>query len=73
MDLIAVGEGEELVGELLAAHRAAFAPGGEGGRERFLLARAPSPGLYVPAPMRSASGRRAIARVAPLESVCPPW
>jgi radical SAM superfamily enzyme YgiQ (UPF0313 family) len=44
MDLVAVGEGEELVGELVAAHRAA---GGE--RGAFLDAVAALEGVYVPA------------------------
>jgi radical SAM superfamily enzyme YgiQ (UPF0313 family) len=68
MDLIAVGEGEELVGELLAAHRAAFAPGGEGGRERFLVAARAIAGLYVPGAYEvSYGGDGTIARVAPRE------
>src|SRR5687767_8110871 len=49
MDLVAVGEGEEMVSELVAAHRAAFAPGAGGGRERFLVAARSVAGLYVPA------------------------
>jgi radical SAM superfamily enzyme YgiQ (UPF0313 family) len=44
MDLVAVGEGEELVGELVAAHRATG-----GARGAFLEAAAALEGVYVPA------------------------
>jgi radical SAM superfamily enzyme YgiQ (UPF0313 family) len=44
MDLVAVGEGEELVGELVAAHRTA-----NGARDAFLDAVTSLEGVYVPA------------------------
>jgi radical SAM superfamily enzyme YgiQ (UPF0313 family) len=49
MDLIAVGEGEEMVSELVAAHRAAHADGAEGARARFLAAARGIAGIYAPA------------------------
>jgi radical SAM superfamily enzyme YgiQ (UPF0313 family) len=48
MDLVVVGEGEELVGELVAAWRAAQAGPAEEARRRFLEAAAALPGVYVP-------------------------
>jgi radical SAM family uncharacterized protein len=48
MDLIAVGEGEEMVSELVAAHHAAYGEGAEGGRERFLAAARGIAGIYAP-------------------------
>ena len=48
MDLIAVGEGEELVAELVAAHRVAHADGGDGARARFLTAARGIAGIYAP-------------------------
>jgi radical SAM superfamily enzyme YgiQ (UPF0313 family) len=48
MDLIAVGEGEELVAELVSAHRAAHVDGAEGGRARFLAAARGIAGIYAP-------------------------
>jgi radical SAM superfamily enzyme YgiQ (UPF0313 family) len=55
MDLVAVGEGEELVGELVAAYRESG-----GSREQFLDAAAALEGVYVPAnydPTYDAQGR----------------
>jgi radical SAM superfamily enzyme YgiQ (UPF0313 family) len=55
MDLAAVGEGEELVGELVAAYRESG-----GSREQFLDAAAALEGVYVPAnydPAYDAQGR----------------
>jgi radical SAM superfamily enzyme YgiQ (UPF0313 family) len=55
MDLVAVGEGEELVGELVAAYRESG-----GSRERLLDAVAALEGVYVPAkydPAYDAEGR----------------
>jgi radical SAM superfamily enzyme YgiQ (UPF0313 family) len=55
MDLVAVGEGEELVGELVAAYRESG-----GSREQFLDAAAALEGVYVPAnydPAYDAQGR----------------
>jgi radical SAM superfamily enzyme YgiQ (UPF0313 family) len=49
MDLIAVGEGEEMVSELVAAHRVAHADGAEGARARFLAAARGIAGIYAPA------------------------
>ena len=73
MDLIAVGEGEELVGELIAAHRAAFAPGEpKAGASAFSSPRAPSPASTCPAPTRSATRRTERSRaLRPLESGLP--
>jgi radical SAM family uncharacterized protein len=72
MDLIAVGEGEELVGELIAAHRTAFAPGAEGGRERFLVAARTIAGLYVPGAYEvSYAADGTITGVAPVEEGLP--
>jgi radical SAM superfamily enzyme YgiQ (UPF0313 family) len=62
MDLVAVGEGEELVGELLAAWRAAGPRGSPGHRERVLAAARALGGIYEPAgyePAYRADGRLA--------------
>ena len=48
MDLIAVGEGEELVGELVSAYRAAGVRGEPGQRARFLAAARGLGGVYTP-------------------------
>jgi radical SAM superfamily enzyme YgiQ (UPF0313 family) len=48
MDLVAVGEGEEMVSELVVAHRAAHGDGAEGARERFLAAARGIAGIYAP-------------------------
>ena len=48
MDLIAVGEGEEMVSELIAAHRAAHAEGSDGARARFLSGARDIAGVYAP-------------------------
>ena len=73
MDLVAVGEGEEMVGELVAAHRAAHADGAEGARERFLAAARGIAGIYAPGAYDvhyAADGT--IAAVAPREPDAPP-
>lgn len=48
MDAIVVGEGEEVVGELVDAYRAVFDPPETSSRQRFLEALLKIPGLYVP-------------------------
>ncbi len=48
MDAIAVGEGEELVGEIVAAYRATGAAREPGSRQAFLEALAGLPGMYIP-------------------------
>ncbi len=73
MDLVAVGEGEEMVSELVAAHRAAHADGAEGARERFLTAARGIAGIYAPGAYDvhyAADGT--IAAVAPREPDAPP-
>jgi radical SAM superfamily enzyme YgiQ (UPF0313 family) len=72
MDLVAVGEGEEMVSELVAAHRAAYAENAEGGRARFLAAARGIAGLYAPDAYEvfyAADGT--IAGVAPREAGAP--
>ncbi len=48
VDLVAVGEGEEMVSELVAAHREAHRAGAEGARERFLATARGVAGIYAP-------------------------
>jgi radical SAM superfamily enzyme YgiQ (UPF0313 family) len=50
MDFVVVGEGEEIVGEIVAAYREAFAgaPLGARQREALLNRLAPVPGIYLP-------------------------
>jgi len=48
MDVIVVGEGEEVVGEIVEAYRQAHADGGVGARRRFVDALKPLAGIYVP-------------------------
>jgi len=48
MDFVVVGEGEELVGEIVAAYRERYAAGDGQARARFLDALRPLPGIYVP-------------------------
>jgi radical SAM superfamily enzyme YgiQ (UPF0313 family) len=48
MDAIAVGESEELVGEIVAAFQHACGQGGEGTRDRFLDALKSLAGMYLP-------------------------
>jgi len=48
MDLVAVGEGEEMVSELVVAHRGAYGDGAEGARTRFLAAARGIAGIYAP-------------------------
>jgi len=49
MDFIVVGEGEEVVGEIVAAYGESYAPGDWEARRRFLARVRPIPGIYVPA------------------------
>jgi len=72
MDLIAVGEGEEMVSELIAAHRAAHAEGPDGARARFLAAARDIAGVYAPDAYEvryGADGR--VAAVAPRDAGVP--
>jgi radical SAM superfamily enzyme YgiQ (UPF0313 family) len=72
MDLIAVGEGEELVAELVAAHRGAHVDGPDGARERFLVAARSIGGIYAPGAYDvrySAEGT--VAAVTPREPTAP--
>jgi radical SAM superfamily enzyme YgiQ (UPF0313 family) len=48
MDLIVVGEGEEIVGEIVEAWRASRANDAVGARRRFLAALRPVGGIYLP-------------------------
>ena len=72
MDAVAVGEGEELVGEIVAAYAEARAAGTEGLRARVIEALKPLQGMYVPAAyeVRYAPGG-GIDTVAPLENGVP--
>jgi len=72
MDAVAVGEGEELVGEIVAAYAEARATGTEGLRARVIEALKPLQGMYVPAAyeVRYAPGG-GIDTVAPLENGVP--
>ena len=49
MDAIAVGEGEELVGEIVAAYASCRADGRDGQRQRVIERLKPLQGIYVPA------------------------
>src|SRR5262252_9264717 len=48
MDVIVVGEGEEVVGEIIEAYRGAAVAGDTDGRRRFIDAVRPIAGIYVP-------------------------
>lgn len=48
MDFVVVGEGEEVVGEIVGAYRASHALRDEGGRRRFIDAVKGLHGIYVP-------------------------
>jgi radical SAM superfamily enzyme YgiQ (UPF0313 family) len=48
MDLVVVGEGEEAVGEIVAAYRASYGQGEEAARSRLLTALGTVAGCYVP-------------------------
>ncbi len=48
MDAVAVGEGEELVGEIVEAWRASRVEGSNGARSRFLDGLKPLAGMYIP-------------------------
>jgi radical SAM superfamily enzyme YgiQ (UPF0313 family) len=72
MDAIVVGEGEEVVAEIVDAYRQSRTDGGEAARDRFIDALKPLAGLYVPQAYRveyAADGR--IADVAPLDASVP--
>jgi radical SAM superfamily enzyme YgiQ (UPF0313 family) len=72
MDVIVVGEGEEVVGEIVDAWRASRGEPTAGARQRFLDAVIPIPGVYVPAAysVRSAPHGR-IDTVEPLDVAAP--
>ena len=72
MDFVVVGEGEELVGEIVAAYREGYAAGDAGARDRFLAALRALPGIYDPsayAVRYAADG--AIAAVTPVRPDAP--
>ena len=73
MDAVAVGEGEELVGEIVAAYAEARAAGTEGLRSRVLERLKPLPGMYVPGAyeVRYAPDG-GIETVTPIEADVPP-
>src|SRR3990170_2763892 len=48
MDFVAVGEGEELVAEIIGAYRESGAERAPESRRRFLEALTPLPGIYIP-------------------------
>src|SRR5215831_12952800 len=67
MDAIVVGEGEEVIGEIVEAHR-----GAEGDRRRFIDALRPLDGLYVPqAHIVSYAADGLIESVRPADPVAP--
>ncbi|MFQ5520459.1 MAG: radical SAM protein, partial [Candidatus Methylomirabilia bacterium] len=74
MDFVVVGEGEELVGELMAAYRGAFegvAPGART-REAFLSRLAAIPGIYLPSAYEAGyTAEGAVASVVPRRSDVP--
>src|SRR5262245_526250 len=72
IDAIVVGEGEEVVGEIVEAFRESRTSGESGGRARFIDALKPLGGLYVPEAYRgdyAPDGRS--AAVAPRDSSVP--
>jgi radical SAM superfamily enzyme YgiQ (UPF0313 family) len=73
MDAIAVGEGEELVAEIVAAYRATGEGAGDSARARFIDALLRIPGMYVPAAhaVRYAADGR-VEAVTPAEPAAPP-
>jgi len=72
MDFVAVGEGEELVAEIIAAYRESGAERAPESRRRFLEALTPLPGIYIPGryDVRYAPGGT-IEEVAPREPGVP--
>jgi len=73
MDAIAVGEGEELVGEIVAAYAGCRAAGQEGLRARVIESLKPLQGIYVPAAYEvSYTAAGTIAAVSPIQSDVPP-
>ena len=72
MDVIVVGEGEEVVGEIVEAWRASHATGAPDARRRFLEALRPLGGIYLPGAYDvsyEADGR--IGSVTPMEPGAP--
>jgi radical SAM superfamily enzyme YgiQ (UPF0313 family) len=73
MDFVVVGEGEELVGEIIAAYREHHGTGGAEGRQRFLDALIPLAGIYVPAAYDvSYAADGTLAAVTPNTAAAPP-
>jgi radical SAM superfamily enzyme YgiQ (UPF0313 family) len=72
MDAVAVGEAEELVGEIVAAYAGCRAEGREGFRSRVIERLKALPGLYVPSAYEVAyASDGTIEVVAPIESGIP--
>lgn len=72
MDFVVVGEGEEVVGEIVAAYLESRAAGGVDGRRRFLDRLKPLAGIYVPDAYRVRYGSDGlIDAVEPLEAGVP--
>jgi radical SAM superfamily enzyme YgiQ (UPF0313 family) len=72
MDAVAVGEGEELVGEIVAAYAESRAAGPDGLRSRVIGRLAALSGLYVPAAYEvSYASDGTIEAVAPTEPIAP--
>ena len=72
MDVVVVGEGEEAVGEIVAAYRTARDAGGADSRRRFIDGLKPIAGIYVPHAYEvsyAADGR--IEGVAPADPTVP--
>jgi radical SAM superfamily enzyme YgiQ (UPF0313 family) len=73
MDVIVVGEGEEVVGEIVEAWRASHATGAPDGRQRFLEALRPLGGIYLPGAYEvSYETDGCIGSVTPVEPGAPP-
>jgi radical SAM superfamily enzyme YgiQ (UPF0313 family) len=73
MDFIVVGEGEEVVGEIVAAYRAARQGGTAGLKGRLLDRLKPLTGIYVPDAYEVRYGPEGlIESVAPLDRAAPP-
>jgi radical SAM superfamily enzyme YgiQ (UPF0313 family) len=72
MDAIAVGEGEEMVGEIVEAFRRVHADGPDGARARFIEALKTVAGIYIPqayAVRHAPDGR--IESIAPVDATVP--
>jgi radical SAM superfamily enzyme YgiQ (UPF0313 family) len=73
MDFVVVGEGEEVVGEIVAAYRNQYAAGDADARGRLLGTLGRLPGIYVPASYDvSYAGDGTIAATTPIGPDVPP-